>query len=92
VTELSISDHALIRFLERAGGLDLPALRGLMSHSLSRAAAAAAQVGVSAYTIRADGLTYVVRNGTVVTILGAHAVVYPDAPSAAAEEPPHEPA
>ena len=64
-----VSDHALIRFMERAGGLDLAALRSHITVSLARAVEAAAQIGVADYTIRANGLTYVVRNHVVVTIM-----------------------
>lgn len=69
-----ISDHALLRFLERAGGLDIETLRWQLAQSLARAHAAAGQIGLADYTIRADGLTYVVRNATVVTIMAGEGV------------------
>jgi len=72
---LAISDHALLRFLQRAGGLDVEMLRLQLALSLSRATYAAGKIGAARYTIRADGLTYVIRDGRLVTILPAHAAV-----------------
>ena len=66
---LRVSDHALVRFLERAGGYDVEPLRQLLEASLARAAAAARSIGVDEYLIHADGLMYVVRNETVTTIM-----------------------
>lgn len=66
---LHISDHALIRFIERAGGFDVEGLRSAVAASLDRAAAAAAQIGAEDYTIRADGLIYRVRSSVVVTVV-----------------------
>ena len=62
-----ISDHALLRFLQRAGGLDVEAVRTLLSRSLQRAAESAAKLGSGDYTVKADGLVYIVVNGRVVT-------------------------
>ncbi len=67
-TALRVSDHALLRFIERAGGLEIEALRAKLEGSLKRAASAADLVSGGDYTIAADGLLYVVTNGTVVTI------------------------
>lgn len=75
-----VTDHALVRFLERAGGLPVDDLRAALAQSLTRAARAAGVLCASEYRILADGLVYVVANGRVVTILpgetrthGAHA-------------------
>ena len=40
-----ISDHALLRFLERAGGLDVETIRLMLSRSLERAKKAATGIG-----------------------------------------------
>lgn len=66
---IRVSDHALLRFMERAGGLDVEAVRNAIGTSLDRAADAADRIGVDEYTIIADGLAYVVRGGNVVTVL-----------------------
>jgi hypothetical protein len=66
---LGVSDHALLRFLERAGGLDVAGLRLALEDSLARAHGAARSVAACDYLIRADGLLYVVRGDTVTTVL-----------------------
>ena len=64
-----ITDHALLRWLERSGALDVEQVRHALDKSLERAMKAAAEIGASHYLIVADGLTYVVRGGNVVTVL-----------------------
>jgi hypothetical protein len=66
---LRVSDHALVRFLNRAGGLDTEHVRLLLAASLERAAHAAEQLGLRECEIHADGLVYVVRDRTVTTVL-----------------------
>lgn len=66
---LRVSDQALVRFLERAGGLDVEQLRAAIAASLDRAEAFAAVAGVSSFQVRADGLVYVIRQGAVTTII-----------------------
>lgn len=62
-----ISDHAMLRFLERAGGLDIETIRLQLSRSLTRAKEAATNIGGGDYTIKAGGLIYIVVNNRVVT-------------------------
>lgn len=64
-----ISDHALVRFLERAGGLDVHGVRMHLQASLSRSTEAAHRLGLADFTVRADGLCYRVVNGTLVTVV-----------------------
>jgi len=66
---LRISDHALVRFIERAGGHDVERLRSTIATSLGRAKRTADMVGQAEYEIRADGLIYCVKNNVVTTIL-----------------------
>ena len=66
---LRISDHALVRFLERAGGHDIDGMREALSRSLGRARKAAETLGASEYAVIADGLEYVIRDDVVVTVL-----------------------
>jgi len=67
---LRISDHAMLRFFERAHGLPVEELRETLSRDLSRAAAAAQGIGGGHYAIRGgDGLSYVIKAGVVVTVL-----------------------
>lgn len=65
---IRVSDHALVRFLERVGGFDVEQLRGAIEASLGRAAAAAAELGFPDHLIVADGFVYIVREGVVVTM------------------------
>jgi len=64
-----VSDHALVRFLERTGALDAEALRASIEDSLQRAVDRACVLRASQFEIVADGLRYVVRGTSVVTVL-----------------------
>jgi len=77
---IRVSDHALVRFLERAGGFDIETLRGAIEASLSRAVMAAGKIGTNDVVVAADGLRYVVTNNTVVTILDAETMPFTDGP------------
>ena len=67
--QIGVSDHALLRLFERAAGLDIEQLRARLSNSLARAHDAARSITESDYLIKADGLLYVVRGNTCVTVL-----------------------
>ncbi len=66
---IGVSDHALLRFLDRAAGLDIEGLRERLNASLARAHAAARSLSGSDYLIKADGMIYVVRGETVTTVV-----------------------
>ncbi|MGO4872768.1 MAG: hypothetical protein ACLPGW_19550 [Roseiarcus sp.] len=66
---VAVSDHALVRFLERAGGLDVEALRARLTASLARACDAAETLRLAEFTVKADGLAYLVSRGIVVTVM-----------------------
>lgn len=65
----AITDHALLRFLERGAGLDVEQLRSDLSKAFERAHSAARAMGSSDYLIRIDGLTAVVRGDAIITML-----------------------
>lgn len=65
---VEISDHALVRFLDRVGGLDVEAVRLMMSIGLERAMAAAELLGETNRRVQADGMVYVITNGRCVTV------------------------
>jgi len=69
MTVPAISNHALLRFIERADGAALEILRAALSEKLACAGAAAAEISATEYLIVVDGLTYVVRNQVVTTVL-----------------------
>ena len=76
MAKLRVSDHALVRWLQRSGALDFEPVRSQLAVSLERAFTAAEALGSSQFLILADGLVYVVRDGVVVTVLpdnGRHA-------------------
>lgn len=64
-----VSDHALVRFLDRGGGFDVETLRARIAASLARAHDAARIVSVSDYLVTVDGMTFVVCGETVTTVL-----------------------
>lgn len=64
-----ISDHALLRFLERGGGLAVEELRAQLELSIARAGEAAERLGACDNLIRADKFVFVVRGRVVTTIL-----------------------
>lgn len=66
---LRVCDHALLRFLERVGGLDVEGVRRHLAESLDRAVGAAELLGQSEMTIAADGNHYIVVKGRLVTVL-----------------------
>ena len=66
--KIHVTDHAMLRFLERGGGLDIDAFRAKMEASLTRAHAAARSISASDYVVRVDGLTFLVRGDAVVTV------------------------
>lgn len=66
---VEVSNHALFRWLERTGVVDVEALRAALSSALDRAVAASAAMGAEEFLILSNGLAYVVKNGVVVTVL-----------------------
>ncbi|MGJ5203605.1 hypothetical protein [Bradyrhizobium sp. HKCCYLR20261] len=66
---LRVCDHALLRFVERVGGLDVEALRRSLEGSLNRCDLAAARLHAEEMVIIADGLKYIVVKNVVVTVL-----------------------
>jgi hypothetical protein len=65
-----VCDHALLRFVERVGGLDVEGLRRHLEDSLKRAVTVADAIDSREVVVVADGLKYIVVRGTVVTVLG----------------------
>jgi hypothetical protein len=70
---IKVSDHALLRFFERAEGVDCEGVREELAARLSRAADAAGHFGAGSYSVKVDGLTFVVRGDVVVTIMSKNA-------------------
>ena len=68
VTAPQVSDRALLRFLERAGGVDVERLRRSLASSLERSHDAALRMGGGDHLIAAGASVFVVRDGIVVTV------------------------
>ena len=66
---IGVTDHALVRWLERTGAMDVESIRSMLEASLERAAKAVAGLDQSVYLILADGMVFVVREGMVTTVL-----------------------
>ena len=64
-----VCDHALVRFLERVGGLDVEGVRRHLAESLDRAVVAAETIGSREVVVVAEGIKYVVVKGRLVTVL-----------------------
>lgn len=62
---VQVSDHAVLRFLERVRGIDVEAVRAEMR---CQAVKVADQFGCATVK-RADGFRLILRNGSVVTVL-----------------------
>jgi hypothetical protein len=68
-----ISDHALLRFIERILGIDVDALRGRI---LTQGVVAAIKAGASA--VEVEGVKFVVKRGVIVTTLAPGQKFKPD--------------
>lgn len=77
---IHVTDHALVRFLERSGALDVEQLRRMIAKSLERGRRAAERAGIADYTIAVDGLKYIVVDGHLITVLDGAMRSKPGAP------------
>lgn len=70
---MPVSDHALVRFLERVGGMDVESVRQSLQIGLARSAAAARTMGKADFVIKMEGHLFVVRDDMVTTVLDDNA-------------------
>lgn len=80
-----MSHHAMLRWLERGAGIDIPGLRIAIEARLARAHAAAESIGGGRYLIVTDGLVYAVRDGVVTTVLDERTASLPQAARSTSE-------
>lgn len=66
---IRMTDHALLRWLERTGLIDVEALRSEIEARLARSHQAALLIGADRYTIIAHGVVYAVKNSNVTTVM-----------------------
>ena len=68
--QLVVTDHAVLRYLDRIAGAPVEALRLSIAADLGRAAFAARAAGLpDRHVIRTHEADFVVQDGTVVTVL-----------------------
>jgi hypothetical protein len=67
-----VSDHAVLRYLERISGVDVEGIRQRI-WAQTRSA-----VGMQAKKTTVGGITFVIRNGHVITVLSAAAHPEPE--------------
>jgi len=65
---ITVTDHAMLAFIERDIGIELELVRLAIAANVARAVAAAAELGLTDYNVRAGGVFYLVRRGAVVSI------------------------
>jgi hypothetical protein len=65
--DVTVSDHALVRWLERAHEIPMPFFR----QELAALVREPARLGAS--SVKINGLSYVIRNGVLVTVTPIHA-------------------
>lgn len=67
----TITDHALMRYLERVEGLDVEAIRRyLLTENVQVAASLTASSGTRSTVVHPDGFRLVLQGGKVVTCMG----------------------
>jgi hypothetical protein len=69
MTRLRVSDHAVLRTLERICGVPVEPLREAIAQSVERAARAAEATGGGVYLVVQEHQAFVARHGTVTTVL-----------------------
>lgn len=63
MTSAAVSDHAVLRYIERKHGVDVDGLRAIISEIVQSA------VRAGASKVSHDGMTFVLRNGVVCTVI-----------------------
>jgi hypothetical protein len=62
---LLVTDHAIVRYLERVGGFDIDGLR----HQIARRCESGASVGASSVIV--EGFAFLIGDGQVITVVHA---------------------
>ena len=76
---LVVTDHAVLRYLERIAGMEVEQLRAALATRLARMEAIAAVADLPGrHVIRTEDAKFVVVNGHVVTVLSPNAVTLQD--------------
>jgi hypothetical protein len=70
---IGITDHAVLRYMERVHGLDIAAIRAMIRDDMGRGFEAGERLGAGRYAVRTGSAVYVVAGQWVVTVLPAGA-------------------
>lgn len=65
---ITVTDHAVLRYLERVMGIDMDQLRDTIQADLGRAAEAAERLGQTKYKVQMNGCVFVIADGACVTV------------------------
>lgn len=76
---MRVSDHAVLRYLQRQSGLDVEAVRAEIAALVARGVAAGTSLDAGGFTVLAGGLRFVVKNEVIVTTLRCDQPVTPEA-------------
>jgi hypothetical protein len=70
---VTVTDHALLRWLERVQGIDIEAVRAEIAARAERCVAAAESIGTrpAQYVVLSGDARLIVRQGAVVTVVTA---------------------
>lgn len=68
---LAVSDHAVLRWIERVHGIDIELIRQRIRSDLAKATVVSGKIGAPKYVVRLGPNRFVVKDGTVVTVLDA---------------------
>lgn len=65
-----VTDHAVVRYLERVENHDIDLVRAVIQDRVDRAATASRSIGLETYAVIAPEGIYQIVEGSVVTVLG----------------------
>ncbi len=70
MSTVGVTDHAVVKWLEHVAGIDVASIRRRILEEITHAALAASAAGLPPrYSVRTGDAVYVLKSGTVVTVL-----------------------
>lgn len=70
-SEVAVTDHAVIRFLERVAGFDIAAIRTEIARAVPLSAFPEPDAGVGGHSVHMkDGFHFLLSTGSVISVLG----------------------
>jgi|GEM_PF-3762362 len=65
---LHVSDHAVFRWLQRSGAVDVEQVRAMLANALDRAFQVGAAMEVEDFIVLSGGMVFLIRDAVVVTV------------------------